>query len=271
MSEHSVIERTGDKPITQASLIKDLARIGIKPGMTLLVHASLSSLGWVCGGAVAVINALEEALTPQGTLVMPAHSSGLSDPAHWENPPVPEPWWDVIRQQMPAFDPSLTPTRDMGMIAETFRKQSGVARSGHPCASFSAWGKHRDYVLMDDHYDFAQNEQSPLGRVYELDGYVLLLGVGYDKNTSFHLAEYKAHFPGKTTVPDGFPVIREGSRSWYTAMDILYKPEDFPDIGAALERDGLVKRDTVGIATSLFFSQPSSVDYAVSWIERNRS
>lgn len=270
MSEQSIIARTGDAPITQESLIKDIKRIGIKPGMTVLVHASMSALGWVCGGPVAVINALEEALTPQGTLVMPAHSSGLSDPAHWENPPVPKQWWETIRQHMPAFDQSLTPTRGMGVIAETFRKQSGVARSGHPCASFCAWGKHKDYVISDDHYDFAQNEQSPLGRVYELDGYVLLLGVGYDKNTSFHLAEYKANFTGKMTVSDGFPIIREGSRSWYTATDILYQPDDFPDIGEALEREGLVTRDSVGMASSAFFSQPKSVDYAVSWIERNR-
>ena len=76
-------------PVTMADLVRDFKHLGIAPGMTLLVHSSMRTIGWVNGGAVAVVLALEEALGPNGTLVMPAHTSDLSDPAHWSNPPVP--------------------------------------------------------------------------------------------------------------------------------------------------------------------------------------
>ncbi len=177
MTEKETIINKTNLPNTVSSLVNDFKSIGIKEGMTLLVHSSLSSLGWVCGGPVAVILALEEVLTVNGTLIMPTHSSDYSDPAEWCNPPVPETWWDIIRNEMPLFDKNLTPTREMGKIAETFRKQNGVIRSNHPGLSFAAWGRNKEYILQDEHYDFSLNEKSPLGRIYELNGNILLLGV----------------------------------------------------------------------------------------------
>ena len=91
MSEKSIIEKSS-KPQTMKTLIKDLMNIGVREGMVLLVHSSLSSIGWVSGGAVEVILALENVLGKEGTLIMPTHSGDLSDPAKWENPPVPIDW-----------------------------------------------------------------------------------------------------------------------------------------------------------------------------------
>src|SRR5438105_9676976 len=98
------IERTTGLPPTVDSLAGDLAALGVEAGSTLLVHCSLRELGWVVGGPVAVVGALDRVLGANGTLVMPAHSGDLSDPAGWREPPVPEPWWDVIRRNMPPFD-----------------------------------------------------------------------------------------------------------------------------------------------------------------------
>ncbi|MHB1357358.1 MAG: AAC(3) family N-acetyltransferase, partial [Anaerolineae bacterium] len=111
MTETDAIANTPGLPATVASLAVALETLGVQPGMTLLVHSSLSSLGWVCGGAVAVIRALETVLGENGTLVMPTHSGDLSEPSHWQHPPVPDSWWDTIRVEMPAYDPDLTPTR----------------------------------------------------------------------------------------------------------------------------------------------------------------
>lgn len=172
---------------------------------------------------------------------------------------------------MPAFDNSLTPTREMGKIAESFRKQLGVKRSNHPSASFCAWGKNSDYILQDMHYDFPQNEQSPLGRLYELDGYALLLGVDFDKNTSLHLAEYKADYKGKRIVTDGLPVIHDDKKQWHEYEDLLYYPDDFLQIGKDFQAAGKCVIGRIGNAKSFFFSQRDLVDFAAEWMEKNRS
>ncbi|HET7333570.1 MAG TPA: AAC(3) family N-acetyltransferase, partial [Rhizomicrobium sp.] len=136
MSEQDTINAVS-APNTRPSLAAQLRGFGVEPGGTMIVHSSLRSLGWVCGGAQAVIEALLDALEPQGTLVMPSQSGGLSDPANWKNPPVPQEWWQTIRDTMPVYDPARTPTREMGAIAELFRTWPGVIRSAHPANSFA--------------------------------------------------------------------------------------------------------------------------------------
>ena len=270
MSEIDIIDFKLNKPNTISTLTNDLRSLGIKEGMTLLVHSSLRSIGWVCGGAVSVILALEEVLTGNGTLVMPTHSGDLSDPKNWKNPPVPQSWWEIIRNEMPVFDKELTPTREMGTAPEVFRKQKTVIRSGHPNSSFAAWGKNKHYIVQDDHLDYQMNEESPLGRIYELDGNVLFIGVDYDKNTSFHLAEYKANYKGKTIITEGTPIIEDGKRVWKVYRDILFEDEDFVDIGNNYEKENSVGVGYIGKAKAKLIPQREMVDFAVIWMEKNR-
>ena len=271
MSENEVIQKTSGGPVTIETLLADLAALGVGPGMTLLVHSSLSALGWVCGGAAAVILALENLLGPQGTLVMPTHSGDLSDPAEWENPPVPQSWWRVIRQTMPPFEPDLSPSRGMGVIPEVFRKQANVRRSNHPHFSFAAWGAQAEPITANHSLEFGLGEQSPLAKIYQLDGRVLLLGVGHDNNTSLHLAEYRADYPGKQFRQSSAPVKLGGERQWVVFRDVELDSSDFARIGEQFAADtGLVKEGKVGGATAWLMSQRQLVDFAVRWLEQHR-
>lgn len=271
MSEADVVNQTPGEPATVASLAADLRALGVEPGMVLLVHSSLSALGWVSGGPVAVVLALEEALGPRGTLVMPAHSGDLSDPAGWCNPPVPESWWEPIRRSMPPFDEAMTPTRGMGAIVECFRRQPQTRRSSHPQVSFVARGALSDAIVERHSLAFGLGEGSPLAHLYELDGYVLLLGVGHGNNTSLHLAEYRSQYPIKRTISSGAPLLIAGRRQWVTFSDIDHDDRDFVAIGDQFARDtGLERQGKVGNAVARLLPQRSLVDYAAEWMRRHR-
>src|SRR5690625_5738092 len=135
MAEARVVAAS-PRPLTVARLLEEFGRIGLREGQTVLVHGSLSSLGWVAGGPVAVIEALLAALGPTGTLVMPSHSAENTEPSTWGNPAVPEVWWPIIRSEMPPFEPAKTPTRGMGRIAEAFRTWNGSVNNNQHTTSY---------------------------------------------------------------------------------------------------------------------------------------
>lgn len=270
MSEHDVIQRTS-KPATIESLKEELAALGVQRGMVLLVHSSLSAVGWTCGGPVSVIRALQESVGPEGTLVMPSYTGGLTDPKNWQNPPVPEDWKDIIRAETPAFDPRCSPTREMGCIAETFRTWPDVIRSNHPHSSFSAWGFHAKSITEDHPLDNGMGEGSPLAKIHGLDGWILLLGVGFANNSSLHLSEYRADYPGKKIETNGAAMMVDGQRQWVPIRDLELESEDFVTLGNDfMAETTLVRKGQVGESQSLLMPQRQIVDYAVEWMETHR-
>ena len=270
MSEGELVART-PLPATISTLSKDLRALGVREGGILLVHSSLSAIGWVAGREHAVVLALQEVLGDEGTLVMPSHSSSLSDPAEWTNPPVPQTWFEAIRHETPAYDPDMTPTRGMGAIVNCFRSQRDALRSNHPSDSFVARGPAAARIVENHALASSLGEESPLARLYDLEASILLLGVGYESNTSFHLAEYRANWPSKRFIANGAPILIEGRRRWQRYEDLDLNSDDFPALGADFERDThVVTRGRVGLAECRVMPLRPAVDYAVGWIEQHR-
>jgi aminoglycoside 3-N-acetyltransferase len=259
-------------PVTVDSIARDLRTLGVEEGMTLVVHSSLKSLGWVSGGPQAVVMALQEVLGATGTLVMPTHTGQLTDPGQWRNPPPHDPSWvPIIRETTPLFDPELTLPRKMGAIVESFRGQRDVLRSLHPHVSFAARGPHAREITDGHELDSSLGERSPLARVYDLDGWVLLLGVPHANNTSIHLAEYRVAPERRKPLRQGAPQLVDGRREWVWFEDVDTDSDPFDEIGADFARDtGLERVGTVGSATARLMPQRPLVDYAVQWLERRR-
>ncbi|MFI9805400.1 aminoglycoside N(3)-acetyltransferase [Streptomyces sp. NPDC052301] len=249
--------------VTRDGICAQLRRLGVETGETLLVHASLSSLGWVNGGAVAVVQALLDALGPSGTLVVPTQTADQSDPAVWGKPPVPEEWWDRIRATMPAYDPLITPSRGVGVIPETVRTWPGALRSAHPQTSFAALGA-RAREITDGHAtDCRLGELSPLARLERRGARVLLLGAGYDSCTAFHLAEYRIPAPRVR-------VGRPGPGGWETVIEVSIDSDRFDELGHDFERDRPVVRGRVGAAEVRLFPVSDAVAYAERWLPLHR-
>ena len=258
------------KPITKTEIKEAFTQIGLKAGAVVMVHTSLSAIGYVCGGAQTVIEALTETVGTEGTIMMPTQSWKNLDPedgVHWT---VAEEDWQIIRNNWPAYDKRITPTNTMGAVAEMFRSWPGVIRSDHPARSVAAWGKNAEYLVSNHNLSNIFGDGSPIGKLYELDGSVLLIGVGYDKNTSLHLADVRASYPGKHNCIEHSAIMENGKRVWKAYETLFVDGEDFKEIGAAFEKEHEVKMDMLGGATLRFMRQRDLVDYAVGWIENNR-
>ena len=257
-----------EAPVTVGGLAADLRALGVREGSVLLVHTSVSALGGVCGGAQAVALALREALGPEGTLVVPTHSNGNSDPSEWGNPPVPEAWWPVIRETMPAYDPAVTPSL-LGALTNVVRTMPGARRSDHPHYSCAAVGPRAEEITGGHVLESGLGEQSPLARIHDLDGDILLLGCGHDSNTSMHLAEYRVAAPRRAM--NGAAIATAEGRRWVAWEDVLPDEDDFEAIGEAFDATGAVRRGRTGIAESRLMRQRDLVAFSVAWMDDHRS
>jgi aminoglycoside 3-N-acetyltransferase len=172
---------------TRVELASDLRRLGVEVGDTLFVHSSLKSLGYVEGGAAAVIGALQDAVGPSGTLVLPTYYL---------------PGGTILGTcQLPdyVFDAKKFGT-NMGRLPEAFLASDGICRSIHPTHSVSAWGRHAAFLTEAHHRApsvFGQG--SPWQRVLEIeDAKVLGLGITMGPVTFYHVLE--------DSMGDAFPV-----------------------------------------------------------------
>jgi aminoglycoside 3-N-acetyltransferase len=152
--------------ISTETLVRQLLELGVTPGGVLLVHISFSKARPVECGPKGLIQALQAALGQQGTLVMPSMSYDDDHP----------------------FDKRTSPCSEMGVVADTFWKLPGVMRSDNNHA-FAAIGPLAEAILAPHPINVPHCLNSLVGRVYELDGQILLLGVRQFSNTTTHLAE----------------------------------------------------------------------------------
>ena len=173
--------------VTRAGLAAGLVRLGIAQGDTLFIHSSLKSLGYVEGGAQTVIGALQDAVGPQGTLLLPTYYlPGGTVRATCEMK-------DYV------FDPRRHGTH-MGRLPEAFLASAGVRRSIHPTHSVSAWGRHAA-DLTEAHHRAPSifGMGSPWQRFIGCDqAKVLGLGISMGPVTFYHALE--------DAMGDAFPV-----------------------------------------------------------------
>lgn len=254
---------------TRASLADDFRRLGVSQCETILLHSSLRSLGWVCGGATTVVLALMDVLGPEGTLIVPAQTPDNRDPSRWDSPRIPQELWPSVRESILAFDPRLSPALAMGLIAECVRTWPGARRSAHPQTSFAGVGPAAATLLERHDLDCQLGDRSPLGRLARGNARFLLLGVGWDKCTAFHFAEYLLSNP--PTRRNACVVNGPEGRRWVRYEDVDLDDRDFLALGRDYERSTPVCAGSVGAATARLAPIVDAVAYAVDWFRLNRA
>ena len=231
---------------TRESLVCNLKALGVESGDTLFTHASFKSLGPVEGGAETVVHALEDAVGPEGLLLMP--SFNLVDPP----------------RRAETWDLETTPST-VGWITEYFRRMPGTVRSDHYSHSVAARGRNAQAFVADhlsqegfrSPWDRAPwgrtyGTHSPMHRACEADGKILMLGVDYHSSTYVHFAEVILY--NKKLAED------PSAKYIYLNRTAL---------GAFWDRVGDLRRGLVGAADCRLFRIRDYVDMLVHEVEKN--
>jgi aminoglycoside N3'-acetyltransferase len=209
------------QPILNSALTAQILELGVTPGGVLLVHTSFSQVGPVEGGPLGLIEALRAAIGPGGTLVMPSMSDDDDHP----------------------FDSRKTPCLGMGVVADSFWRMPDVLRSDSPHA-FAAIGPEAARITADHPLDVPHGLNSPVGRVFELDGQIVMLGVGHDANTTIHLAEALAGV--RYRRQKSLTIIQAGQPERYRYSEIDHCCDNFNLVDQWLDSEEGQRRGRVG-------------------------
>jgi aminoglycoside 3-N-acetyltransferase len=232
--------------ISRSQIAKQLRDLGVGPGSVLLAHTSFSKITPVEDGPQGLIAALRLALGREGTLVMPSMTEDDDHP----------------------FDSKTTPCIGMGIVSDMFWRLPGVLRSDNPSA-FAAVGEQAVRITAPHPIDPPHGLNSPVGRVYELDGQVLLLGVGHDANTTIHLAESLAgvRYRRKKYVT----VVKDGKPTRVDYQEIDHCCQNFNLVDRWLEERGLQRKGYVGHAEARLAQSQNIVTVAVEQLRMNET
>lgn len=232
--------------IHRDALTEQLLELGVQPGGVLLVHTSFSKVKPVEGGPIGLISALHSALGLQGTLVMPSMSYDDDHP----------------------FDKSKSHCMEMGVVADTFWRLPGVLRSDNNHA-FAAVGPSAEKITAPHPIDIPHGQDSPVGRVYELDGQILLLGVGHDANTTIHLCENMA---GVRYRRDKYlTILKDGKHAKFEYREIDHCCQNFSLVDGWLDERGLQRRGKVGHAEARLIRSRDIMDVVIPRLKENET
>ncbi|MGW4544033.1 aminoglycoside N(3)-acetyltransferase [Streptomyces chartreusis] len=271
-------------PYTSHRLTADLRALGLRSGDIVMVHCSLRRVGPTARGAATVVEALRAAVGATGTIVVPTFTAAnsLSSPVYHERTRgMTAQEIHAFQAAMPGFDPATTPSTGMGAVAELVRTMPGALRSAHPQTSLAAWGPKAEAITRRHPLNCHLGDDSPLGLLYELSARVLLLGVGFESCTAFHLGEYGPPEPPVRVydcfVADGRQADGRPGRERRTFEAVDLNDRDFGRLGEWLERQRtntgqrVVRRGRVGGGIARLLPMAHSVDLAVEWFKEHRT
>ena len=240
-------------------LCSQLRALGIQKGMTILVQANMKKLGYIIGDEQIVIEALMDVVGYEGTIIVPTFTYNLLDPA-CQADSIDRKYWRDIRQYSLAYDKKRSAPSSDDTLACQFLRNEGVLRSSHPLYSFAAWGKYAKFICNEHPLHYGLNEDSPLGKLCELNGSIVLLGCDYADCVLYKLASYKlVQAPIKVISA---PIQTATTFEWKHMLDIAFDHIIYPDMKVLLEEHGLISIGEIGSCEATMFAAKDAVDLA---------
>ncbi|WP_433830741.1 aminoglycoside N(3)-acetyltransferase [Actinoplanes sp. CA-015351] len=261
------------RAVTQDNLVADLSALGLAEGGPVLVHCSMRRIGWIDGGVSTLLAAIREVSGSEGTVVVPTHTpnNSLTSPVYRAaTAGMTADERARYEDGMPGFDPATTASYGVGVFAEHVRSHPGALRSAHPQTSFAALGPAASAIVTTHDLDCHLGERSPLGALYQAEASILLLGIGMEKCTALHLAEYRLPQPAKIMEYSCF-VTENGQRRIERFEALKLDDSDFGEAGRDLLRQPWATTGRVGDAEAHLVPLVPAVDQAEEWFTSNRS
>lgn len=267
--EHSFLNEVIADISVKEDIKRQLTAMGLGKGMLVLVEANSNMLGYISGSHQALIEAIMECVGYEGTIVMPSFTPQMLDPACIKNCHIDRESWQYIRDGVSGFDKKLSAPLQSDELVLQFMRNEGVARSYHPLYSFLAWGKYAKIICDKHPLHFGLSKDSPLGKLYELNGYVLLLGCGFEDCTMLHLAHYNGQkLPIHITSA---PIERNNRVYWKDMLDLELNKEGFLEIGEVMEERKIVRTMYLGSGRCRFFSAREATNIATAYFNINEA
>ncbi|MGC9004588.1 MAG: AAC(3) family N-acetyltransferase [bacterium] len=221
--------------VTKKDLKAGWEELGIKKGDVVFVHSSLSSFGYVEGGAKTVIESLMETITEDGILAMPSFPAFVGGE------------YGIAKNEM-VFDVRISPTA-MGIIPDTFWRMEGVRRSLHPTHSVAAWGKEKEWLIEGhEKCPCSCGKDTPFHKLCKINGKILLIGVGHGSNTTLHTVEDVNGCPTRGCFPFYPKVIDYEGKiipvETYPHLPDL--PRDYEKADEICKRNGIQREVKIG-------------------------
>ncbi|MDQ1260876.1 MAG: aminoglycoside 3-N-acetyltransferase [Euryarchaeota archaeon] len=239
--------------VTRECIERDLKKMGVQNGDHLAVALSFHSLGRMDGGAEAFIDALLQAVGPQGTIMMNTFT-GYYATSFLKNP------------TQCLFDWKTTPA-NTGHVPETFRHRPEALRSHHPMSSVAAIGKMAEFLTKDHE---SAPSYSPYSRLGELNGKVLYIGIKERLVAMRHEAQYLAgHYD---LVPlDVATYYRDdnGQIRLFARKDVFSCVLCLHKLNSRLREKGLIIEGKIGNADSLILPAKESLNAMAEMLKRD--
>jgi len=266
--------------MTKKDFCADLAALGVRAGDLLMLHASLRKIGLSRaevgeGGAEILLNALEAAVGPDGTLMMVLGTDYEMDWVH-EHPPEAR---ATLLAGSPAFDHRNAPVLpEVGWLAEAFRRRPGTSVSDNPSGRFAARGRRAEALMAGQPWHDYYGPGSPLEKLCQWGGRILRMGADPETVTALHYAEYLADLPDKKRVRWDYVIAGSNGTAehgWIDCLDDLdgiapYHGEDyFAAILKAYLPLGRHREAPVGRALSELIDAADYVAFGARWMEAN--